>query len=199
MLTLFLITGPFMVWYLNFKEGEVRERDYFFTAELPLLRHLDRPGRGGARPDGWPTPRPATDAAGAPPPAVVGLAGLMVVMSVLPLVAGQDNQNFHGTTGAATTWPTATPTTCWSALEPNAFIFTNGDNDTFPLWYIQEVEDFRKDVRVVNLSLLQHRLVHPPAPRPGAEGADDARRTSEITDAAAVPVSETAGSSWSTT
>jgi hypothetical protein len=80
----------------------------------------------------------------------IALAGLSLIgISLLPMKTGwytHDRSGFYIAHNYA-----------YNMLAPlakDAIVFTNGDNDTFPLWYIQEVEGLRQDVRVVNLSLL---------------------------------------------
>ncbi|MFN0031875.1 MAG: protein O-mannosyl-transferase family [Flavobacteriales bacterium] len=79
---------------------------------------------------------------------------LIAVALALPVPALllAENYDDHDRSGRET--GIAMATNYLESLQPNAIIFTNGDNDTFPLWYAQEVEGIRTDVRVVNLSLL---------------------------------------------
>ena len=78
------------------------------------------------------------------------LVGLICLLAVPCLMASQgwDEHNRGGKTSAHD-WAK----NYLAQLPPNSVIFTRGDNDTFPLWYIQEVEGFRTDVRVVNYML----------------------------------------------
>ena len=77
---------------------------------------------------------------------------LVVITLLVPLLMAfegwDDHNRSHRTTGVDFA------KNYLESLAPNAILFTNGDNDTFPLWYAQEVEGVRTDVRVCNLSLL---------------------------------------------
>ena len=76
----------------------------------------------------------------------------LICLFAVPVIMGSENWDDHDRSGRYLARDVA-----FNYLEscaPNAILFTNGDNDTFPLWYAQEVEGKRTDVRVCNLMLL---------------------------------------------
>jgi tetratricopeptide (TPR) repeat protein len=142
---LFVLLGPAMAFYLNFRVGEVRERDYFFVQNFVFLSIWV--GIGAAWFVDW--VRSQTTLPGRRR-LLQGVAiAAMLLVSIVPLFRNFDSHDRRGFYVARDY-----AYNMLVALAPDAIIFTNGDNDTFPLWYLQEVEGVRKDVRVVNLSLL---------------------------------------------
>ncbi len=164
-LTAYLINGEILTLYLNFTNHEVRDRDYFYFAAFmffavfigmgasALLRYLAGPegesatqieARGG---------NPWTDIKTiVTKPLVKAGAMLLLLLALLPLSPGQTKYFEHDRSQNRIAYEYA-----WNimaGLDRNAIIFTNGDNDTFPIWYLQIVEKFRTDVSVVNLSLV---------------------------------------------
>ena len=139
--TLFVMTGIGIIIYSNQPPNEPRERDYvlvgsFFTysiwvgmAVLALFNLLRKKMQGST-------------------PAII--AGLLALTAptIMCVQNWDDHSRRHHT--AASDYAKNFLESC----EENAIIFTYGDNDTYPLWYVQEVEKVRTDVRVVNLSLI---------------------------------------------
>lgn len=70
----------------------------------------------------------------------------------LPIYVGIENFDDHNHAGQYTARNFAV--SMLESCDKNAILFVNGDNDTFPLWYVQNVEGIRRDVRVINLQLL---------------------------------------------
>ncbi len=139
---LFLLTGIAIVVYLNQTPLQPRERDYAYAGSfyafavwiglgvLALFDSLGEKLRKGYM--------------------AVGLT--VVCLALVPGIMASQNWDDHDSSGRYTARDIAADylNTC----APDAILFTNGDNDTFPLWYAQEVEGIRTDVRVVNLMLL---------------------------------------------
>jgi hypothetical protein len=140
----FFITSFGLLMYLNFTDHEVRERDYFYTSSFHFFAVWI--GMGMAFALEWAREKlPALRR----PEVLVPASLACVAVSLMPMV-------YHWKTHDRTGFYVARDYAynMLAPLDPNAILFTNGDNDTFPLWYLQEVEKVRKDVRVVNLSLL---------------------------------------------
>ncbi|MFO7922969.1 MAG: DUF2723 domain-containing protein [Bacteroidales bacterium] len=139
---LFFFTGAAIVIYLNQTPYQPRERDYAYAGSfyafsiwigLGVIAVYDNlktyvGGRKGA------------------------LLASLIPLIFVPGVMAIQNFDDHDRSGRYTARDFA-----WNYLNscaPGAILFTYGDNDTFPLWYAQEVEGIRTDVRVVNLSYL---------------------------------------------
>ena len=142
-LALFLATGVAIVVYLNQFPFQPRERDYSYTGSffaysiwigmgasglMFMLKDLFRRNIAGA----------------------YGTAAILFLTVPFWMLV----QNFEDNDRSLQYVAPDYAYNLLNSLAPYAIVFTNGDNDTFPLWYLQDIEGVRRDVRVVNLSLL---------------------------------------------
>jgi tetratricopeptide (TPR) repeat protein len=137
---LFLFTGLAIVVYTNHKPFEPRERDYAFVGSFYVFAIWI--GMGVIALFEWLGKHRST----------LSAAAITVISLSIPALMASQNWDDHDRSDRYTAREIAKM--YLNSCEPNAILFTNGDNDTFPLWYIQEVEGYRTDVRIVNLSLL---------------------------------------------
>lgn len=138
---LFFFTGVAIVLYLNQTPIQPRERDYAYAGSIWAFTFWI--GLGVMSVYEWISKK------------VKGLAAVAIAMVICLSVPG---------IMAAQGWDDHDRSNRYTARDfgkdylescaPNAILFTQGDNDTYPLWYAQEVEGIRTDVRIVNLSLL---------------------------------------------
>ena len=144
--SLFFVTSWLLILYLNQDNPQPRERDYSYVGSF--LAFSIWIGVGSAAISEW-----IADALKKPKlSSNVIMGAIMLQIVFIPLVMLNANYKEHDRSGNYVAWDYSY--NLLQSCEPNGILFTNGDNDTFPLWYLQEVEEIRKDVSVVNLSLL---------------------------------------------
>lgn len=141
-LAFFLLTGIAIVVYLNQTPYQPRERDYAYAGSFYAFAIWI--GFGTIALYDFLSKKAAQK----------GMAiGATALSLVVPGIMAKEGWDDHDRSKRSLSRDCAI--NYLQSCAPNAILFTNGDNDTFPLWYAQEVEGIRTDVRVVNLSLLQ--------------------------------------------
>ncbi|MBC7416982.1 MAG: DUF2723 domain-containing protein [Pedobacter sp.] len=138
---LFFFTGLAIVLYLNQKPLEPRERDYAYVGSFYAFAIWIGLGVLAIREWLFKKLTPVTGA----------IAATVLGLLAAPTIMGEQGWDDHNRSTKMVTHDIAYD--YLQSCAPNAILFTYGDNDTYPLWYIQEVENVRPDVRVVNLSL----------------------------------------------
>ncbi len=141
-LLLFIFTGLAIIVYLNQTPMQPRERDYSYVGSFFAFSVWI--GLGTLSLIEWMRKKVPLKAA--------AISATIVTLFAVPVLMASENWNDHDRSGRFTARDFAF--NYLSTCEPDAIIFTHGDNDTFPLWYAQEVEGHRTDVRVANLMLL---------------------------------------------
>ena len=141
---LFFMTGIAIVLYLNQTPYQPRERDYAYAGSIYAFSIWIGFGVAALA--------KALRQYGKLSPVIAGSVATLLSLFV-PIQMGAQNWDDHDRSGRYVCRDFGA--NYLESCEPNAVIFTNGDNDTFPLWYAQEVEGIRTDVRVCNTSYLQ--------------------------------------------
>jgi hypothetical protein len=138
----FVFTGLAIVVYLNQKPMEPRERDYAYAGSFYFFAMWI--GVGVFAIYNFVQSKIKSQVNSAMLASALGVA--------VPVIMGVQGWDDHDRSGKTSARDLAT--NYLQSCGKNSIIFTNGDNDTFPLWYLQEVEGKRTDVRVCNLSLM---------------------------------------------
>ena len=141
LLSLFLFTGIALKIYLNERPFEPRERDYALVGSFYVFAIWI----------GFGVYSLYESAKKYLAPKIAGPVLIAGCFIVAPVIMGFQNWDDHDRSDKYTA--VAMAKAYLSSCDRNAILFTIGDNDTFPLWYAQEIENFRTDVKIVNTSL----------------------------------------------
>lgn len=145
-LTMFIFMGFLICFYQNQQQVQPRDREYFYAGSWFVFSIWIAIGLSNIIDDLKKFIKSASAAKS------VSYAVLVIGFLVIPMNMLRTNYNYQDRSKNWVPWDYAY--NLLQSCAPNSILFTCGDNDTFPLWYLQDVEGVRRDVRVANLSLI---------------------------------------------